>query len=232
MKRAAMWLLPTLTLTSIGSLTFATSQPRIDEGSKGSESKHSTKVVHFAHDSEIDTYLTSIRSFMLTPPRDGRFGASRIPTFHGRPKGDIPGFEAVRELAKEYQFGSYVVGAAPPDMIDSYKQYNLKNPNQPLTIPKYRVTPVHMMWDSLRRQASQTKDTQSRLTEVIESTKAKVEKEGYDVYAREVKLNGETAWIMVKSVVATDKSCYSCHANIKEGAPIGHVMAVLAKRQP
>ena len=70
------------------------------------------------------------------------------------------------------------------------------------------------------------------MMDAIEIAKSKVDKEGFDLYSQEIKLKGQPAWIMVKSVIASDKSCYSCHIKIKEGAPIGQVMAILTKRQP
>jgi hypothetical protein len=230
MKRAALWLLPAFALTSIGSMTLATSRLKIDDSNNEGDPNGSNNIFRFAHDEEIDTYLTSIRSYMLTPPRNGRFGANRIPTFHGRPKGEVPGFEAIRNLAKKYQFASYVVGATPPDSNAAYKQYNEKHPNQPIEITKYRVTPVHMMWDGLRAAQSQTKNLNLQMSGAIDSAKGKADKDGYEVYSQEVKLEGCPAWIMVKSVTASDKSCYSCHTNIKEGAPIGHVMAILSQK--
>ena len=102
MKQAALWLIPAVALTTIGSLTYASNRPKADEGPKRHEEKVLTKTVPFAHDQEISTYLTSIRSFMLTPPRDGRFGASRIPTFHGVTKNKVPGYNEVEALTKDY----------------------------------------------------------------------------------------------------------------------------------
>ena len=224
--------MPVLALASVGSLTYATSRPLEDGDKKKSDSHKNSKLVHFAHDADIDTYLTSIRSFMLTPPRNGLFGASRVPSFHGVSRGAIPGYKEVEALGKDNSFASYVVGGMPSETVEAYKKYAQQNPTQGIVVPKYRVTTVHIMWEGFRRTAGQVQKSQIDLTNSINKVKSTMDNEGYETYSEEVKINGSPAWIMAKSVVASDKSCYSCHSNVKEGAPIGHVMAILSKKVP
>jgi hypothetical protein len=140
MKQAALWLLPAVALASVGSLTYATSRPTHEEEGKKSDIKVVTKIVPFAHDTEIDKYLTSIRSFMLVPPRNGQFGAMRIPTFHGASKSSIPGYKEVQLLGEDFSFSSSVVGTLPNDSLDAYKQYKVANTAQNIQVPTYRVT--------------------------------------------------------------------------------------------
>ncbi len=153
MKQAGFLLLPAVALTSVGALTYATSQPRMEpvakhlssptnEGTKWNDSHIASKTVPFAHDNEIDAYLTSIRSFMLTPPRDGRFGASRIPTFHGVSKNKVPGYNEIEKLGEANSFASFVIGEIPKETIAELKDYKEMYPEYKLEIPKYRVTQV------------------------------------------------------------------------------------------
>lgn len=242
MKQAALWLLPAVALTSVGSLTYATSQPRIesstkylsqppvDEGTKRNDSHIVSKTVPFAHDSEIDTYLTSVRSFMLTPPRDGRFGASRIPTFHGVSKNKIPGYNEIEKLGDGNSFASFVVGETPQEMISALKDYKEKHPEYKLDIPKYRVTYVH----HIRHQAIMASQSAAKETVtpkmVVNKVKEVMDSKGYETYSQATEIDGIPGWVMAKAVRASDKSCYGCHNTVKEGEPIGHVVAILWKK--
>ena len=228
MKFTATWILPIVALASIGSLTYATSRPMIrDEETKKKDSHIVSKLVPFKHDTEIDTYLTSIRSYMLTPPRDGRFGGGRIPTFHGASRSSIPGYKEVEALGVDHSFASFVVGEMPKETIKAYAEYKAKNPDQNIEIPKYRSTLVHSMIKPQTGVSPRTNGFKQIPQSVVNDVKATVDKQGYDAYSHAVKIDGVEGWIMAKAVRASDKSCYGYHTTIKEGQPIGHVIAVL-----
>lgn len=232
MKQAALWHIPAVALTTIGSLTYASNRPRADEGPKRHEEKVLTKAVSFAHDQEISTYLTSIRSFMLTPPRDGRFGASRIPTFHGVSKNKVPGYTEVEALTKEYSFASYVVGEMPKETVAAIKRYEsehpdvVKNPH-----PKLRITSVHRVASNPPKLPNGSRYPNYYGYQAALDTKSIMDKAGFETYSEQVTIDGAPGWIMAKAVRASDKSCYSCHTTIKEGEPIGHVIAAIWKKQ-
>lgn len=232
MKQAAIWLIPAVALTTIGSLTYASNRPIGHEGTKRHEEKVLTKIVPFPHDQEISTYLTSIRSFMLTPPRDGRFGASRIPTFHGVVKNKVPGYNEVEALTKEFSFASYVVGEMPKDAVAAIKQYEsehpdvVKNPQ-----PNLRITSVHRVASNPPKLPNNSRYPTYYGYQAALDTKSIMDKAGYDTYSEKVTIDGNPGWIIAKAVRASDKSCYSCHATIKEGEPIGHVVAAIWKKE-
>ena len=246
MKQAALWLLPAVALTSVGSLTYATSQPRIesstnharpplvDVGTKENDSHNVSKTVPFVHDSEIDTYLTSVRSFMLTPPRDGRFGASRMAPMYFHNVNRVTGYEDVKVLSKDISFMSFVVGAqSPAEFVHSQNANPSTDPK--LQVPKYRTTTVHSTYGTPiygRYTANRFKGDKA-ITDVLDSissVKAKVDKGGYETYSQAVTINSTPGWIMAKAVRASDKSCYGCHNTVKDGEPIGHVVAILWKK--
>ena len=241
MKQAAFWLLPAVAFTSVGSMTYATSQPKFesgarhstllnDEATKKSDSYVVSKTVPFPHDSDIDTYLTSIRSFMLTPPRDGRFGAGRIPTFHGVSRNSIPGYKEVAKLGEENSFASFVVGEIPKETIASYKDYKEKHPEYKFEIPKYRVTRVHNIWHQPAAAAQSAAKPIDNPQIVVDKIKGIMDSKGYETYSQSTVIDGVPGWVMAKAVRASDKSCYGCHTTIKEGQPIGHVVAILWKK--
>lgn len=229
MKLASLWLLPAIALTSIGSLTHATSRPSHEDGGpKKGDNKVVSSVVKFDHDADIDAYLTSIRSFMLTPPRDGRFGASRVPTFHGEHIGKIPGYKEINQLKDVMMVNSFVAGAMSGEMLKNWKDYKTANPNQNIEIPEYRITRVHTVQGS-EPQLQVTPNLQKEILAAVSQTKKLVNEKGYDTYSNSITVNGAKGWIMSKAVRAFDKSCYSCHSDIKEGQPIGHVIATVLK---
>lgn len=233
MKQALIWLIPAIALTSVGSLTYATIHP--DDGTKSvpkHDSNPKTKIVHFAHDAEIDTYLGSIRSYMLVPPRDNRFGASRVPTFHGRNIQSVPGYKDISSLTKDNSLVSYVVGVMPPEQIKNYQDYLAKNPTATFKLPKFRSTIIHWLDQTPRHSREGMDKIMMELTETVQTVKTKVDNEGYETYSQAVTLDGASGHIMAKAIKATDKSCYGCHTSIKEGQPIGHVIAAIWEKRP
>jgi hypothetical protein len=226
MKQAALWLIPAVALASVGSLTYATSRPTIEDGAKKSDAKVVSKIVPFAHDTEIDKYLNSIRSFMLVPPRDGNFGARRVPTFHGTNIGSVPGYKDVAELTKNSSMASFVVGTFPAESLKGLKDYQQANPNQKIEIPTYRTTSIHSFYRN-DAKGNQSLNQYQELRKLVEHAKKTVDAKGYETFSESVTVGGAAGFIMSKAVQATDKSCYSCHANIKPGEPIGHVMAAI-----
>jgi hypothetical protein len=239
MKQSALWLLPVVALASVGSLTYATSKSTIvEDGTKKHDSKVVSKLVPFAHDTEIDKYLTSVASYMLVPPRNGSFGASRVPTFHGTNIGSIPGYQDISELAKKSSIASFVVGTFPDDALKGYRDYQKANPNQKIEIPTYRITRVHSLYQNLGYATQQGKmpdrgaQTYDELRKLVQQVKKTIDEKGYDAYSESVSVNGAPGFIMAKAVHAVDKSCYSCHSNIKEGEPIGNVVAAIWKKAP
>ncbi|MBS1702532.1 MAG: hypothetical protein JST12_12775 [Armatimonadetes bacterium] len=234
-SKIAFWGISATLVASICSLTYATSAPRgdgdLDKNHKTSGEKKS-KTVKFAHDKDIDTYLTSVRSFMLVPPRNGLFGASRVPTLHGATGEKIPGYKEVQDLAADkYMINSFVVGKMPDEVIAAYEK-SAKEGRFLGQVPHYRVTPVHMTFleGADRRQESQTiaAEVRKRVTDLD----AECMKEDYEDYSTSFDVAGHHAWLMAKAVRASDKTCYSCHTNIKEGQPIGYVMAALIEKAP
>jgi hypothetical protein len=67
----------------------------------------------------------------------------------------------------------------------------------------------------------------SDLTKEVNNVKALMDKNGFETYSEKISINKKAGWIMAKAVTASDKSCYSCHTNVKEGQPIGHVIAAV-----
>lgn len=226
MKTAVFWVLPILAVSSIGSMTFATSHPIVNDNEKKRESKGTSKLVSFKHDREIDKYLTSISSFMLVPPRDGRFGASRVPTFHGSAIRTVPGYKEIEALGNESSIASFVVGAMPKEMVDSYAKYKISNPEA--EIPKVRSTLIHF----LMKPGIDQQNIHRELRKIVEKTKEKVDKEGYDAYSEPLNVPGISGNILAKAIRASDKSCFGCHATIKPGEPIGYVMAAIWNKAP
>ena len=234
------WLVPATSIILFASLTYATSRPD-DDKSKNKNSEKVLKKAKFAYENDIDTYLSSIRSFMLVPPRDGRFGASRVPTLHGSAPSKIPGYDKVNELTeKDYSLSSFVAGRMPQSYLKGYEGAVKNGQMKESDIPKYRITSVHRLIQMHRpHEQSAVKAYQKKfgeLSNAIYHETVAVEdlclKEGYDTFSDSFKVDGKEAWVMAKSVHATDKSCYSCHTDIKEGQPIGYVIAFLMKNQP
>ncbi len=228
---------------SVVAVALATSAPIVKFDDPKTDKDKTIKKVSFAHDSEVDTYLTSVRSFMLVPPRDGRFGASRVPTLHGVAHSTIPGFDAVSKLVNEnYTVASYVVGKMPDEWLHRYDEAIKNGQVKQSDIPKYRATMVH--WNQPATQTtSQTaqqrvangrnyNEFRKDMMTKIMATQDKCLQEGLSEYSDSIQVGAKPSWIMAKSVVASDKSCYSCHTNIKQGEPIGYVMAVLVKNSP
>ena len=232
MKTAALWLLPAFALTSVGSLTYATNKSLDDgDGIKKHDSKMA-KTVHFEHDTDFDTYLTSVRSYMLVLPRNGLFGASRVPTFHGASRSAIPGYKELDGLAKSYSFSSFVVGQYSRETIDQMKQYQKAHRESHYDIPKDRITRIHSNWQGAGFASQQIDSNAAQIRAAVINLKALLDKKSYSDYSDEIKMGNNPSWIMAKAVVASDKACYSCHKDIKEGQPIGYVMAVIQKNQP
>ncbi len=240
-RKIAIWLLPTALLALIGSITYATSAP--DGGAKksGDKGKDSKKVVHFEHDKDIDTYLTTVRSFMLVPPRDGFFGASRVPTLHGSNQGKIVGYDEIKSIvAKDYMLQSFVVGRMPKERMDMYQKLVDEGKMLDKNVPKYRITSVHYEFPTLQgTNAAQDQALREQFVKVNNAVSAQIKataeqcfSKGYDEYSDSFDAGGQKSWVSAKSVIASDKSCYSCHTNIKQGEPIGYVIAALVKRQP
>lgn len=239
-RKFTTWLLPTAALALIGSITYATSGPD-GGGKKPTDKGKNSKTVHFEHEKDIDTYLTSVRSFMLVPPRDGRFGASRVPTLHGSTQNKIPGYDEVKSIvAKEYMLQSFVVGHMPKERIEMYRKLIAEGKMLDKNLPKYRMTSVHYEIPVL--QGTNAEQDQALRQQFIKTSRDVNEKalaavdlcfsKGYDDYSDSFMAGGQKSWVSAKSVIASDKSCYSCHTDVKQGEPIGYVVAVLVKKQP
>lgn len=237
--KAALLATPIACLALVASLTFATSAPDGDLGKKPAKEKVAIKA-KFPEQSQLDTYLTSVRSFMLIPPRDGRFGASRVPTLHGSQGSGIPGYKDIEQFKeKDMAFWSYVGGKMPQQIRDQIlkgrEDYRKQHPDVKMTnyeIPVSRITPVHA---EIPQNFSNPKDYGSLYNSVfvqIRDTEELCRKEGYDTYANSFTVGGKEGWILAKSVRASEKSCYSCHSETKEGEPIGYVLAAIVMKGP
>ena len=231
--------LPVMSLALVAAVTMATSAPTDGDSSKKTATNEKVfRNGKFAEQDQVDTYLTSVRSYMLVPPRDGRFGASRVPTLHGTQSGGVPGFKDIQKLSeKDFAVWSYVAGKMPQQMRDSLMKsqetYHKTHPEYKVPeTPESRISYVHNAipenFDAPRALSNLYRDV------MIEARK--MEKlcriEGYDAYSTSVKIDGKDGWVVAKSVRASEKSCYSCHTETKEGQPIGYVMAILVKKAP
>lgn len=216
-----LWSLPISALILTASLTYATSSPKADGDL--TESKKLTKAIKakVPHMSELETYMSSVNSYLTTPPRDGNFGVGRIPTLHGKSHNSVPGFKEVGEMGKDYTMVSYVVGKWPQKTLEAWKKSDQK-----FTPPNYRSSLVHVL------NNGDTVNLYNEIYKKIDEVKALVDKEGYESYADSTKIANHSAWVMTKAVMAPEKSCYKCHDSIKEGEPIGHIALVLFKKQP
>lgn len=231
-----------------GAIAYATSAPvhkapTLDRTDKTDKTTSKVHKIKFKHDGEIDAYLTSIRSYMLVPPRDGLFGASRIPTLHGQGRNKIPGYQDVAKFGEEnLQFASFVVGLQPAENLKYYQEAVSAGRMKESDVPKFRQTAVHWVTPNGKAKdvvAQQIESTPTLLVVNRKELYAEVSKfqekcmtEGYDDFSDSIKIAGRSGYIVMKAVKASDKSCYSCHTNIKEGEAIGFVSAVLIKNDP
>jgi hypothetical protein len=219
-----LWSLPLSALILTASLTYATSRPRYDRDSTEGKKQTKSLKVNVPHMKELETYLKSVSSYLTTPPRDGNFGVSRIPTLHGKAHNSIPGFKEVSDMGKEYSMVSYVVGKWPQRTLDAWKK--AEQEGQRFIPAAYRLSMVHIL------NNAETRNDYNAIFKKVTEVKSLVDKEGYETYADSTKVGDRSAWVMTKAVIAPEKSCYKCHDTVKEGEPIGHIALVLFKKQP
>ncbi len=193
----------------------------------------------FEHPKEVDDYLVAVRKFMLVAPRNGRFAETRVANFRDGIKHEIGGYQAMDQIGKDNDFMSFVVGISP-EMFVSKVTHPAGQPNhgrQPSQLVEMisgpghiRVGDIHSVINHEPRglESTMRKDAVA----VIEKLQPTLAKEKNENFAQEMTVANKPAWVIAKSVVAPDKSCYSCHSNVKEGVPIGHVVAVIWKSSP
>ena len=227
MKTAVLWVLPILAVSSIGSITFATSHPRLLHSPKN----HDSKVVPFKYDNEVEKYLISVSSYMLVPPRDGIFGAMRVPTFHGKNISTVPGYDTIKSINKDISIASFVVGRLPESTVQAYAEYKQANPKQKIEVPEFRVTRIHALYKNAMNPESRNYLSQE-LHPIVENAQKTALAKGYDTFSQGINVGGVSGYIMAKAIRASDKSCYGCHATIKPGEPIGYVMAAIWNKAP
>lgn len=169
----------------------------------------STKQPVLPHDKDIRTYLKSVGSFMEVPPRDGRFGASRVPTIHGQVSNSIPGYAQVKTLGAEYDLVSGTVGKHPMRPDESTAKPRMAMVHRVNTTGKYKIfnsIPYATIMAEVSKVAALSPDDVGYAAAVANVDQAKLN-------------------IMTHVVKAPDDSCSKCHADTKKGDVVGHVYA-------
>lgn len=175
---------------------------------------------------EMRTYLKSVAGFMEVPPRDGSFGASRVPTIHGSPGQGIPGYEEVRNLSKQFEFTSGVIGDKPYEVL-----LGGKTAQQVRQVPpSRRMRAVHYLIPNQPGKLYNTIDRQMIMAKLDQLLATNSDSMGYRADIAET--DKGKLYLMSKAVKATDEGCYKCHSNVKKGDAIGHVYAVYTEIQP
>ena len=171
--------------------------------------------------------------------RNGRFAESRVPNFREGIKHVVSGYKNMEQIGKDNDFMSFVVGRTAEMDISRIAfpagQPSSKGNSTPIvdkssTVSFVRVGDIHSVVNHEARglESAMRKDAIA----FLEKLQPTLVKEKSETFAQEMTVANKPAWVFAKSVVAPDKSCYTCHSNVKEGEPIGHVVAVIWKSSP
>ncbi len=185
---------------------------------------------------EFDQYLTQMRSYLQTPPRDGVFGADRIPNIHGKFASEIPAFKTIQSFQGKIQVRSAVIG------FNRVKYTKVSDPEDQLpdNTDPVRITPVHLLTPdkSLTHNAPNLlyddgADAFSAAWKVgsdsLRQAALKLQRSHPESFSEAVSFRGQPAWILGQAVHASVDSCYKCHRDIPKGQPIGYVTALISK---
>lgn len=175
---------------------------------------------------EVSQYLDQMRSYLRTPPRDGVFGADRIPNLHGQDAYKIQAFRTIKSLENKIQIRSATIGF---HRIQDSIEPEPPSHNQ----SKARITSVHLLTSESSFLDDDKPNTdlgtwhQGLTTQEAFATKY-LRNNTQDTVVQKIEFNGKPGWIMAKAVRASEDSCYSCHKEIKHSEPIGYVEAMLS----
>lgn len=167
-------------------------------------------------ESEVKSYMTSMSSFLQTPPRDEVFGSERIPTLHNKEVTELEGYSAIEQFARGNKVRSMLVG------LDAVKsdQKNESPLNRISNVHAENYFDDHMSGDENYKEWD--KMTKVLLSKIELSAKNKKDFASYPVDGK------PSARMYTLAVKASEKSCYKCHAD-KVDKPIGHLAVVVEK---
>ena len=189
-----------------------------------------------SHKVEYEKYLEQMHSYLRTPPRDGVFGADRIPNLHGKFADNLPAFKAIAALQGTVQMRSAVIGFQPV----KYSKVEGEDAQQlPDNKDDVRITPVHLLTPNLslahngpNMLTDDGKDASSAAWSVgvdeLRRFAVKLRDKPKETYSEQGTVLGKPSWLVAKAVHASENSCYKCHTNIKKGQPIGYVVAMVS----
>lgn len=198
--------------------------------------------IKMPHQVELEKYLDQMRSYLVTPPRDGVFGSDRIPYLHDSVASGIPAFKAITNLKGQIQMRSAVVGFQPvkySQVKDENGKPLAEEDQIPENLDKVRVTPVHLLTPNMSLTHNQPNtlyddgnDAKSNAWSVgldqMNRFAAKLRDGSKETFSEQVLFNGQPSWIIAKAVYASVDSCYKCHMDIEKGKPIGYVVALIS----
>lgn len=233
--------------TIIAFLGITSCAPRSQERditSKDSDSNkilapgENSKTTAFLHEKEIDTYLTSVKGFLLEMPTNGKFGKSRLDPFvnHATKTTQVKGYDEVQRLTNDFTIRTFVIGSKKPILkrSDRTVTIHLRPP-----IPKLDSSSVRLseaLADQYKSFLTMSLNFDPRVPfepEIVGAVlrlKPMLDEKGYDTYSEPIKVNGVMGNLLVKAVRAPSNECLSCHTNIKPGQPIGYAMATIWKK--
>ena len=148
MKPSSFLLSASTIIAFLGITSCAPKSQERDISSKDSDSNkilapgENSKTTAFLHDKEIDTYLTSVKGFLLEMPNDKIFGGSRIEPIakHFSRASAVKGYSEVQNLTGEFAIRTFVIGTKKPNEVN----VNTPNPGYPSDPKKLAAITVKM----------------------------------------------------------------------------------------
>lgn len=164
-------------------------------------------------------YLKEMEKYLHEDPDDGRFGMSRMPAIHGQSTYGTPTIiEAFNKLKPKFWLAGMTYGQLSKDK------------------PRYSTISSHYGFDEIPWDASSDSMREAfDLTdlyhaEVARATQALV-KSGKATGSKEINYGKVPAMVRMRAIYPPRKACLSCHADVKEGEPIGVAVLALALKK-
>lgn len=162
-----------------------------------------------AEDALVDRMMEGAMAELSVVPEDGVFGISRLGTpFHGKmnylsKKGDSDAYDAYQTLAKNHWIEVRTWG--------QFTERGIPGRNGFLPLTPTQDPPTRYLWNGDRSAHLRPNESLFSARDFLLSDKEKTM----------VPIAEDGTVLQLRKIYATNDKCYSCHADVKKGEPIG-----------